>query len=148
MGSSRALVIAFVVTGALLCTERASACSCARGTVEGALEAAALVAEIQVIEVGPPRDPDADPTSQPIRARVVRVFSTETAIADGDEIVFDHHTCNSMPHGPSSVGDRYVAFLARRRARLTQHFCSFSLSASEPLPHLLLQARRRWLARR
>lgn len=128
--------------------EGASACSCIRGTVDSAMAGAALVAELEILEVAPPRDPEDDTGTQLLRARVVRVFATETSVADGDEIVFVHERCNSLPYGRGEVGARFIAFLQRSGGQLTHHHCSFSLSAWEPLPHLLIQARRRWLARR
>lgn len=127
---------------------RAAACSCATPAVEQALAGAVLVAELEILEVGPPADPDSDMTTQRLRARVVRVFSTDTAVTDGDEIVFVHQTCNSVPHDRDAVGTRYVGFLGRHGARFAAGYCSFALSAWEPIPHVLVEARRRWLARR
>jgi hypothetical protein len=137
-----------LIVASLLSAQRAIACTCMRGNVDEALASAALVAELEIVEVAPPRDPDDDLGTQLLRARVVRVFATESSVSDGDEIVFVDQRCNSMAYDRTSLGRRWIAFLGQEGGRFTHGYCYFTLGVSEPLPHVLLQARRRWLARR
>jgi len=144
----RTVLASWLVVGVLVShTESAAACSCITSTVEQALASSALVAELEILEVGAPADPS-DMTSQPIRMRVVRVFATRTAIRDGDEIVIQHLLCNSMPIERDSVGHRSIMFARAEGGSLTQHYCGLVLPAHLPVPYLLIQERRRWLAGR
>ena len=69
-------------------------------------------------------------------------------IAEGDVVWVYHQTCNSMGYEPSEVGGRLIWFMGMRRGQLVHHYCSTSLQSSAPTPHVLLESRSRWLARR
>ncbi len=124
----------------------ASACSCRRSLTEEAFEEAAVVAEAELVEVGPASDSDLG--SQRLRFRLVRIFKGPPSLSDGDEASVLHMMCNSGSFDASDVGSRHIAFFNGSRGHLSQHFCSHSLSAWAPVPSLLLQSRQQWLRSR
>lgn len=124
----------------------AAACSCSRPSIRSALEDAVLVADMRVLEVRPLDD--ALLPGQYLLYRVERIYKAPPTIAEGDVVWVYHQTCNSMGYEPSEVGGRLIWFMWMRRGQLVHHYCSTSLQSSAPTPHVLLESRSRWLARR
>ena len=118
----------------------AAACSCARTPVAVALRDAALVAEVQLVEV--------QEAGQRLRFRVDRVFASRIDVEEGEHVWVQHVECNSMPYTGADVGSRSIAFLGLEHGGLVHHYCSLEISAWQPIPGPLLEARRRWLRER
>lgn len=118
----------------------AKACSCTSRRPWEALEAAALVAEVTLVEV---REDE-----QQLRYRVERVFSSRAPIREGQEVWVRHQTCNSLPPSADAVGARLIVFFDGYLGQLVEDYCSLRLSAWSRIPGSLLAARRRWLAER
>lgn len=132
--------LALLLVPLLLVPLPAKACTCTNPRPWAALEAAALVAEVTLVEV---REDE-----QQLRYRVERVFSSRAPIREGQEIWVRHQTCNSLPPSADAVGARLIVFFDGYLGQLVEDYCSLRLSAWSRIPGSLLAARRRWLAER
>ncbi|MEC7521165.1 MAG: hypothetical protein VYE22_14910 [Myxococcota bacterium] len=118
----------------------AAACTCASPSVAVAVRDAALVAEVQLVEV--------QEAGQRLRFRVDRVFASRIDVEEGEHVWVQHVECNSVPYTGAAVGSRSIVFVGLRLGALVHGYCDLRLPAWQPIPGPLLEARRRWLRER
>ena len=110
----------------------AAACRCRGPELGEAWARADIVAEVEIVGVGPA--PEGGRGRQWLRWRILQVHKGPRQFGAGVVVRGHHALCNSAGFPLRSLGMRYIGFFRLRDGELSHHYCTPRLPPSTPMP--------------